>query len=174
MTIRKKPKRARRPAVKVVIIVDPMGSFTMNKTGDDEYAEHVETYTNLLAPRKATFQQKFYVLDDMSADLVVFDFGGMMPGNDLMGSNSRRLARWLEDHPSSLAVVASEFTYRNGLLPELRELGLYVAESVGENQKRLDASEDVYERAKTTPIHNLLLWTGWEEETGARIKAWFK
>jgi hypothetical protein len=167
MRNRKRPAaRSALPELKVAIIVDPYGSVALDVTGDDEIAEHKKYFSKLLAPRRLRFETPYGVSDTLDADLVVFDFGGMSVGNDLMGSNSRALIRWMQDHPSSLVVVASTFTYRHGLLPELRELGMFIP---GE-----DDGADVYERKVTTPVHNMMLDSKYDEEKEAKIRGWFK
>jgi hypothetical protein len=113
-----------KPHLKICILLDPMGYG--NVTDDDEYVAHCHVLrTEVLPDFDLTIERRF-CFDEaaVDADLVVFDFGGMMPGSNLLGDNSRRLARWISDHPSALVVIPSTFTYRNGLQDELAELHL--------------------------------------------------
>lgn len=162
----------KKSPIKTCLIVDPNGSFVLDVTGSQEIAEHKKYYGRLLRPRKLECTEKLYVSDAMDADLVIFDFGGMGFGNDLLGSNSRTLARWLKDHPSSLVIVASSFTYRNGLGPELRELGLYVPDS--EPMDSYDRQPDMYDRPKNEPIFNLCVQDKFEGAFEAKVKRWFR
>lgn len=107
-----------RSALRVAVLVDPMGCG--HRSDDDEFEAHCASLRDTLSERELRFE-RLYCFDDAKvlADLVVFDFGGMMMGNDLLGSNSRALLRWLDDHPSALVVVVSEMSFRNGIEYEL-------------------------------------------------------
>ena len=69
---------------------------------------------------------RLYGIHDLrdNTELVLFDYGGMWPGNSLMEDQSRNLIRWAQDHPNALVLVTSAFTYRNGIESEMEELGL--------------------------------------------------
>lgn len=125
-----RPQGHKFPArtVKVGICVDPFAS--MNSTQEEEIAEHKKDFREKLAPHKA----RFYVASHTGqsakgiqpgTDLMIFDFGGAMPGaSDLMESNARSLLRWCQDNPNSLALVVSSFTWRNAVNCEMEEMGL--------------------------------------------------
>lgn len=107
--------------MKTAIIVDPVGC--MDYTPEDEIAAYTKRYERLLG-RKLKVTTPAYVDPDMDAELVIYDFGGLMPGSDLMNSNARTLVQWAADHPNALVVIMSEFTYRNYVKYEAEELGL--------------------------------------------------
>ncbi len=153
--------RRRDGSLKVAIIVDPYGSVAMDQTGDEEAAQHRADMTLILAPSALTFDTKYVMPPDLDADLVVFDFGGMSLGNDLLGDNSRRVLQWAQDHPSSLVLIVSNFTYRHGLLPELRERGLFIS------------GKDDGEDSQTTPIHNIREFAAYDEKAVTALRAWF-
>ena len=164
----KKAQRTTLKAIRVALIVDDYGSVALDRTGDDERAEYRDLLQRGLTPHALTFEEPRYVSDNLRADLVVFDFGGMSLGNDLLADNSRRLIRWAQDHPSSLVVIASSFTYARGLEPELEDLGL-----VNHATRRGMFSDD---RSENTPIANVLALDGLshgDERAIATIKEWF-
>lgn len=113
--------RARR-RLDAAVLVDPWGSG--DKDGNAEYDDHVAFLTALLKPARVTFARLRYMAPDVSADLLLFDYGGMTLGNDLLQSNSRALVRWVQDHPSALVLVASRFTWMHGIRWELVDAGL--------------------------------------------------
>ena len=117
-----KPRDRTPRALSVGILVDQWGGG--GKTGDEEYADHVKVFGKILSPCRCTFEQMRYPNEQAAKDLIVFDYGGMSVGNDLLSSNSRALIRWAQDHPSSLLLIASRFTWRNGFREELIEMGL--------------------------------------------------
>lgn len=111
--------------IKTAILCDPFGC--LGKTMEEETIENVEFFDTLVAPRKIA-HYCINALDDSAikpgTELILFDFGGMTMGNHLMEDNSRDLLKWANDNPSVLIVVVSSFTYRQGIKPELDELGL--------------------------------------------------
>lgn len=113
--------------IKTGILVDPMGHDFGEVTDDQEIAEHVKDYSELMRPHTLDW----YKMDSMAdvkvgTKLLLFDYGGMMGfgSGDLVGSIARSVLRWASDHPSSLVVVMSDFTYRNTIRYELEEMGL--------------------------------------------------
>ena len=52
------------------------------------------------------------VLDDLTPDIVVIDYGGMstMGAYDGAAANVRYVLRWAEDHPSTAIIVWTQFT----------------------------------------------------------------
>jgi hypothetical protein len=109
------------------IVVDYMGSNFGENTPEMEAAEHKKRYEELLFPAKLDVYTPAGVgpsyLKD-GTDLILYDYGGLMPGTSLMEDNSRRLVDWAENHSSCLIVVVSAFTYRNYVAYECRERGL--------------------------------------------------
>jgi hypothetical protein len=111
--------------LKVAILVDPMGHAFGDVTAEDEVETHKRTFTELLAPAEIRFQHVWCPGSiDPGTDLVVYDFGGMLPGNDLMESNAHAIVQWAHDNPNAVVMVASGFTYRNSVQYEIEQLGM--------------------------------------------------
>lgn len=70
-----------------------------------------------------TLKSSVYALSPKT-DIVLFDFGGILPGNSLMEDQSRELITYAQDHPSCLVLVVSEFTFTGAVRPEMQSLGL--------------------------------------------------
>jgi hypothetical protein len=108
------------------ILVDPMGHGFGEVTPEQEIKDHIHDYSDLLKPDKL----KPYTLQSAreikpGTKLVLFDYGGMMPGSDdLVLSECRALLQWAIDNPSSLVIVISSFTYRNQIQYEMEEMGV--------------------------------------------------
>ncbi len=108
------------------ILVDPMGHGFGEVTPEQEIEGHIHDYSELLKPDTL----KPYRLQSareikLGTTLVLFDYGGMMPGSDdLVLSECRALLQWAADNPSSLVIVISSFTYRNQIQYEMEEMGL--------------------------------------------------
>lgn len=134
-----------KPKIRTAILVDLMGSDFGATTPEMEIEQHVNHFSDLLAPAKLDWYQIYEfdksVLKD-GTDLVLFDYGGMTLGNSLMEDNSRRLVQWAADHPTSLVVVVSGFTYRNTIEGEMQELGLGPLANVVNGQSGISAEDD--------------------------------
>lgn len=158
-------KKRAKATLKVAIIVDPYGGGS--RTGEEELEDHKRNLQRVFAKRDVKFETPAYMPENLSADLVVFDFGGMSLGNDLLASNSRTLARWMQDHPSSLVFVASTYTYRLGLQYELKEAGV-VDDSV---------DYDPWDDNAKPPLPNLLVGhcdeSGYGPRAEKEMAAWF-
>lgn len=108
------------------ILVDPMGHGFGEVTPEQEIEGHIHDYSELLKPDTL----KPYRLESAhqikpGTRLVLFDYGGMMPGcEDLVLSECRALLQWATDNPSALVIVISSFTYRNQIQYEIEEMGL--------------------------------------------------
>ena len=114
------PKRI----LKTAIWYDPFGS--MSETPEQQIANDVRRLPRDLFNDRVTFD--WYCVNGPHeikprTELVLFDFGGMSLGNDLMASNSRYLLQWAQDNPNTLILVTSGFTYDHGVDYELRALG---------------------------------------------------
>jgi hypothetical protein len=83
-------------------------------------------------------------------DLVLYDFGGLVPEMNPQHLNprgdARHLIEWAEDNPNALIVVVSQATFARYVMPEMRGLGLM------------------------SGIHNIILWA----EGNDPIPDWFK
>jgi hypothetical protein len=111
-----------RKKLKVAIIVDFMG--TSIQSPEEEIEEYKKKFSEILKDHALEFSTPRCVPPDLSADLVIYDFGGMMPGTSLMEDNSRAVVRWASDHPSALVVVVSSHTFMAYVKPEMESLGL--------------------------------------------------
>lgn len=114
--------------LRVAIIVDFMG--TSRQTADEEIEEHKKNFSEILKGFTLEFSMPRAVMPDLLADLVIYDFGGVMPGNSLMEDNSRAIVKWASDHPSALIVVASSHTFCAYVKPEMESLGLNKVQNI--------------------------------------------
>jgi len=103
--------------------VDLMGVFG---PGPEEGVKaHKKSFTRVLAPHTVKFTRMYYPPPPEGTDLFICDYGEMLPGcTDLLESNAREICRWAQDHPSSLVVIASSFTYEQQIAYELAQRGL--------------------------------------------------
>lgn len=125
--ISKKVKARERTVLKTAIIVDYMGHGFGEVTPQMEIEEHKKDFHELLFPAKLDVYTPFCMSEDdiqIGTDLIIFDWGSMMPGNSLMEDNSRRLIQYAQDHSDCLCIVVSTFTWRNAIQYEMEELGL--------------------------------------------------
>jgi hypothetical protein len=122
--------------IKTAIIVDPNGTYT-GPTAEEEIKEHIKTFSKVVKPailKPYTCHSAGSIAD--GTDLVVYDFGGMMPGTSLMEDNARYLIRWAENHSDALIVVVSTFTYRNYVAVEMEDNGLTLPNIVLDDGKQ--------------------------------------
>jgi hypothetical protein len=110
--------------LRVAIIVDPAGTMT-GPSAEEEVEQYEREFTEFLKPAEVSFQKlwSFHGVRP-NTDLIVFDYGGMMPGSSVMEDNSRRVVEWAQDNPTSLVVVMSQFTFRNYVKNDMEDLGL--------------------------------------------------
>src|SRR5208282_193131 len=142
-----KAERSKFYRIKTAIWVDPMGS--MSETPEGQVQRCTEVYAEELGVKLDVHMQSHVGGIEVGTDLVLFDYGGMMLGNNLAEDNSRDLLQWAEDHPSSLVVIISDFTYDRAFRYAIEEhLGL---ENVASSYQKPEG-----ERHKT-PIHNIVV-----------------
>jgi hypothetical protein len=111
--------------IKTAAVVDFMGHGFGAVTPEEEIEQHKERFEEFAAPAKLKVHTPAGVHGiEVGTDLVIYDFGGLMPGNDLMESNARALVQWAVDNPNALVVIVSETTYRNYFKYEAEEMGL--------------------------------------------------
>jgi hypothetical protein len=119
--------------LKTAIIVDPMGSAFGSRMPEDEIEQHVKDFSALLAPAalKVYTPWSCYPEDlQPGTDLVLFDYGGMLPGTDMAERNSWYLVTYASDNPSSLVVVVSSFTWSNVIANELEARDMLTAHNI--------------------------------------------
>ena len=122
---KKQAKKAKPHIIKTAAVVDFMGHGFGEVTPEEEIEVHKERFGEFAAPAKLKVHAPAGVHGiETGTDLVIYDFGGLMPGSGLMESNARALVRWAEDNPNSLVVIVSEMTYRNYFKYEAEEMGL--------------------------------------------------
>lgn len=141
------------------IWVDPMGS--MSETAEEQIKAAQEHYEEELGVKLDVHTPLNVGQIQISTDLVLFDFGGMMMGNSLAEDNSRRLIRWAEDNPSALVVIISTFTFDNAFRHAMED---HLNEAVPYHYNRPEG------RRHSTPIHNIVV-EQWTEEF---IPKWFR
>lgn len=124
-------------SIKTAIIVDFMGSGGM--TREEEIAEHVRYFSSMLECQLNVHTPNLALEIEPGTELVIFDFGGMMPGADsLVTSNARALFKWAQDNPSGLVVVISWFTWMRYLENEMEDLGLKLVNVTHSNLDNFD------------------------------------
>jgi hypothetical protein len=147
--------KAKRRSIKTAICVDPMGSSFGDITPEMEIERHVEHFSEVFRPAKLNW----YRIDSVSTrtikpgtDLILFDFGGMLPGNSLMEDNSRRLIEWARDNPNSLCVVISDFTWRNAVKCEMDDMELSLPNVINDDYKLDDPIPAWFRNAVGVPF----------------------
>lgn len=83
------------------------------QTAELEIENHITVYGVWLKPAGNMTPYRGHHVGDITprTKLVIYDFGGMLPGNDLMEDNSNLLVKWAADNPKSLVVIASSYTF---------------------------------------------------------------
>jgi hypothetical protein len=106
------------------VILDWMGSG--GRTPEEEFADVVKEFSESLNVKLDAYQARSAYPGDIreGTDLVLFDFGGVLPGTDMPDRNAREIVRWAENHPSALVVVISEMTYEWHVKQQMEQLGL--------------------------------------------------
>ena len=97
--------------VRALVILDPAGAT--GRSPEKEFNElllvYEQDYDLKLDARRAD------VFDPAEADraeMILFDWGGMSLGNDLLGHQVRALLPWAEDHPSALVIIRSMLSWQ--------------------------------------------------------------
>lgn len=160
--------------VLVDVMIDPFGGGDYD--GYDEFEALQKAIPELLLPAgcSAIIRRAHCMNEQTNADLVVYDFGGMMPGSDdLIASNARAFGRFLQAHPNALGVVISRFTYSR-MRFEFIDAGM-IPEDDDFLPSSIYAEDDI-----KTPFENLIVTTftvdfGFQSESDIeKIQAWFK
>jgi hypothetical protein len=130
--------------IKTAIIVDMMGCG--GRSQEDEIAEYTERFGRLLAPAKLKTYTPYHAGEgdhglEPGTELVIYDYGGLMPGNSLMEDNARAVIKWAENHPNGLVIVVSSFTYSNFIRIELEQQGLDLFNVICDDSWTEDAEE---------------------------------
>lgn len=104
------------------VVLDFMGSFDTDP--DDEFKEIQKDVRKTIKNPVTFHNSKMVQRIEPKSDLVMFDFGGLLPGTNLMEDQSREIIKWSQDHPSALVLVISDFTFTHFIEPEMASLGL--------------------------------------------------
>ena len=114
-----KPEKRDIRTLRTLIVLDPMSG--PDTTQDDELQQIVRSYEDEHGLKlEATLANVFDPAEAERAEMIVFDWGGMSQGNDLLGHQIRGLTRWAEDHPSALLIIRSMLSW-NELQDEIRD-----------------------------------------------------
>ena len=105
--------------VRALVVLDPMAGL---ETTQEEELERIRQTCEEDHRLKldTTLKDVFDPADAERAEIIVFDWGGMSLGNDLLGHQTRTLTRWAEDHPSALVIIRSMLSW-NELQNEIRD-----------------------------------------------------
>ena len=113
------PKAPAAPAnlrtVRALVVLDPGGGG--GRSVEEEFSDIVRIYEeDFHLKLNATLSHAFNPATADRSELVIFDWGGMNYGNDLLAHQMRALIRWTEDHPSTLVIIRSmlSWTYLQG------------------------------------------------------------
>ncbi len=105
--------------VQALIVLDPMTGIEITQV--DEFGQIVQLYKEDHGLQlDATLRDTFDPADAERADMIVFDWGAMSLGNDLLGHQIRTLTRWAEDHPTTLVIIRSMLSW-NELQKEIED-----------------------------------------------------
>ena len=116
--------KAKSRTIKCSVVLDYMGCN--EATPEDEFEQICKDVREIIANPIMFYESKMVHRIEMGSDLVLFDFGGIMPGSNLMEDQSRELIQWAQDHPSALVLVISGFTFTHQVQPLMNELKMNV------------------------------------------------
>jgi len=97
--------------IKTIIITDPMGDET-----SQEIVEQLAKSTKIKPEQFQILCHTQGVTEEVEgksshADLLVIDYGGMMPGSsDMVSSQIRWVCNWAREHPGKLAILFTMYT----------------------------------------------------------------
>jgi len=131
----------KQKTIKTAICVDIMGSGFGARTSEMEIADHIEYYSGVFEGATLDWYRVTSIGTKTlqpGTELVLFDYGGMLPGNSLMEDNSSELIKWAQDNPNSLCLVVSDFTWRNAVRVEMDEMGLQLPNVINDDFKLED------------------------------------
>ena len=109
--------------MKIAIIVDMAG--TWGKTPEEEIEDLKKYYNDvILIPNGDKYFYTPLSPYDLQpgTQLVIYDFGGMLPGTSLMDDNAKEMVRWAYDNPTSLVIIDSNYTYHVYIKNEIQEM----------------------------------------------------
>ena len=128
---------------KTLILVDPFGC--LGQSPEEEIEEILARVKEYLPKGHKLKSYRVHCFDPEAVvpgtDLVLFDFGGMLAGNDLAGSNARALLKWAENNPAALVLVTSRFTFQHCVAFEMEELGLTLPNVINEHEARTEENK---------------------------------
>lgn len=111
--------------LKIGLCVDRAAS--MMQSYEEEIADHKDRLNRLFGRRTLSFYEANYPAEgnhglQSGTDILVYDYGGMLPGcDDLLESNARAIIGWASDHPNGLVLIASSFTWNHQIKSEMED-----------------------------------------------------
>lgn len=94
--------------IKTLIVTDYMGSLG---TQPEEEAEYIARLFLEMYGIELDWQHSTSVdTREYTPDLIIIDYGGILPGSDMDVWELRQLAEWAAEHPSKLALIWTSFT----------------------------------------------------------------
>lgn len=174
----RKPKaKSVKTSVHCTIVNDWVGGC--GQTGEEE-TEQIKQHVQLaLKGRAVVFKTCDTMSPHLKTDLLVFDYGGMANGySSPFWDYCRKVVKWAEDHPSSLVVIGSSFTYDNGIQRELLKSIDVEDDGIFGNNRRPWNGSSLYWQS---PLANMIIgylispiWKGEElSDSEKAIKEWF-
>ena len=142
-------------AVRALVVLDPTAGF--HTTQDDEFGRILQVYDEDHDLKlDATLKDVLDPADAERADMIVFDWGAMSLGNDLLGHRIRAVTRWAEDHHTALVIIRSMPSW-NELQDEIRDEQLPALPN-NHPGRRPHADPDMVARhRKGQPLHASLI-----------------
>lgn len=110
--------------IRVFYLIDFMGSA--DTSPEEEVQETIRHFLELGVPVELlAWSFSFHVINDFpGTDMVILDYGGVMPGcGDMVTGQIRDVWKWAQDHPGKLVVVYSSFTWAMYSDEMIREFG---------------------------------------------------
>lgn len=103
---------------------------SLSQSYEEEVTRCKKEFRRLLGKCKLSFYEAAYPAAGdhglrSGTDIVVYDYGGMLPGcEDLLASNARAIIRWADENPNGVVLVVSSFTWGHQIKYELEDSGL--------------------------------------------------
>lgn len=131
-----------KKSIRVYSFVDHMACEML--TQDEEYLEIKSAFVQAFPDRKVIFKKEIppFMLENQRCEFYVFDYGGVLPGcSDLVNSFFKNIFTMSEEHPNTLFIIYSTFTfmgYKNWVENEIGEysekFNVVVMSGIGEDE----------------------------------------
>ena len=110
MPTKQEPNTSGTPRTRALIVLDAAAGGGQNQQDEFEHIVHVYEKRHGL-PLDASLRSFFETDNADRTELVIFDWGGMSLGNNLLEHQIRALTRWAADHPSGLVIIRSRISW---------------------------------------------------------------